>query len=226
MAIPLVHVTSYATDLGIARIGAAAILSAVGVTGVVGRIGFGLLADGIGGRLALVLTSLAQTAGAAGFLLAADVPGLMAAALLFGLGYGGILPQYPLICREVYGGENLGRIIGSVSLFGTLGMAAGGYLGGMLFDVSGSYTVPFLVSVLFGALNLTLAVALVLGQRRLAPVGASPLGWPPACGPARPARKVRRSDRCGSVPSSWWWTTMRTSSSWSGTSWPAGRSTP
>ncbi|MBI4391759.1 MAG: hypothetical protein HY575_07705 [candidate division NC10 bacterium] len=100
----------------------------------------------------------------------------MAAALLFGLGYGGILPQYPLICREVYGGENLGRIIGSVSLFGTLGMAAGGYLGGMLFDVSGSYTVPFLVSILFGALNLTLAVALVLGQRRLAPVGASPLG--------------------------------------------------
>lgn len=46
----------------------------------------------------------------------------------------------------------------------------------MLFDVSGTYAVPFLVSVLFGALNLALAVVLVLGPRRPAPVGAFPLG--------------------------------------------------
>jgi MFS family permease len=176
MSIPLVHVISYATDLGIAKIAAAGVLSAIGLTGFAGRIGFGLLADGIGGRLTLLVASLAQTAGAAGFLLARGLPGLMGAALLFGVGYGGILPQYPIICREVYGPRGLGRIIGSVSLFGTVGMAAGGYLGGILFDLSGGYTVPLLVSVLFGTVNLTLAAGLALGQHRRVAFGTSPLG--------------------------------------------------
>lgn len=174
MSIPLVHVISYATDLGIAEMAAAGILSAIGLTGFVGRIGFGLVADGIGGRLTLLVASLAQTAGAAGFLLARDLPGLLAGGLLFGLGYGGILPQYPLICRELYGARDLGRIIGSVSLFGTIGMAAGGYLGGVLFDLSGGYTVPFVASLFFGSLNFALAAALALGQRRRVALGASP----------------------------------------------------
>ena len=49
---------SYATDLGIAKIAAAVILSAVGLTGFVGRIGFRLLADGIGGYTVPLLVSV------------------------------------------------------------------------------------------------------------------------------------------------------------------------
>jgi len=54
-------------------------------------------------------------------------------------------------------------------------MAVGGYLGGILFDLSGGYTVPLLVSVLFGTVNLALAAGLALGQRRRVAFGTSPL---------------------------------------------------
>ena len=55
-------------------------------------------------------------------------------------------------------------------LFGTVGMALGGWLGGQIFDLTGSYRSAFLVGVAFNLGNLVL-VALLLhrqGPRRLA----------------------------------------------------------
>ncbi len=164
MSVPLVHIVSHATDIGIPKLAAAGILGVTGAFAFPGRIGMGFLADRIGGRRSLLLCSGIQTSMVLGFLLSHDLLTLYIVAALFGIGYGGIIPQYPILCREFYGTKALGRLFGSVTLFGTSGMATGGYLGGFMFDQSGSYTLPLMVAFIFGGINFLIALSLVLRQ--------------------------------------------------------------
>ena len=164
MSVPLVHIVSHATDIGIPKLAAAGILGVTGAFAFPGRIGMGFLADRIGGRRSLLLCSGIQTSMVLGFLLSHDLLTFYIVAALFGIGYGGIIPQYPILCREFYGTKALGRLFGSVTLFGTSGMATGGYLGGFMFDQSGSYTLPLMVAFIFGGINFLIALSLVLRQ--------------------------------------------------------------
>ncbi|MFQ5656552.1 MAG: MFS transporter [Candidatus Methylomirabilales bacterium] len=174
MSVPLVHVVSHATDIGLTKLTAAGILGVTGAFAFPGRIGMGFLADKIGGRKTLMLCSGIQTSMVLGFVLSQSMISFYIVAALFGIGYGGIIPQYPIICRELYGTKALGRIFGTVTLFGTSGMATGGYLGGFLFDLSGSYALPLFVAFVFGGINFLIALSLVLRQ---SPGFALRLGW-------------------------------------------------
>lgn len=164
MSVPLVHIVAHATDIGIPKLAAAGILGVTGAFAFPGRIGMGMLADRIGGRRTLLLCSGIQTSMVLGFLWSQSALGFYIVAALFGIGYGGIIPQYPILTREMYGTKELGRLFGSVTLFGTSGMATGGFAGGILFDVSGSYTLPLLVAFLFGGFNVLIALFLVVQQ--------------------------------------------------------------
>ena len=55
---------------------------------------------------------------------------------LYGLAYGGIVPTYSVIVREYFPTDQLGMRIGVVYLFGTVGMAAGGMIGGFAYDIA------------------------------------------------------------------------------------------
>lgn len=178
MSVPLVHIVSHATDIGIPKLAAAGILGVTGAFAFPGRIGMGFLADRIGGRRSLLLCSGIQTSMVLGFLLSHDLLTLYIVAALFGIGYGGIIPQYPILCREFYGTKALGRLFGSVTLFGTSGMATGGYLGGFMFDQSGSYTLPLMVAFIFGGINFLIALSLVLRQTPSLPQRLG-LSWKP-----------------------------------------------
>ncbi len=178
MSVPLVHIVSHATDIGIPKLAAAGILGVTGAFAFPGRIGMGFLADRIGGRRSLLLCSGIQTSMVLAFLLSHDLLTFYIVAALFGIGYGGIIPQYPILCREFYGTKALGRLFGSVTLFGTSGMATGGYLGGFMFDQSGSYTLPLMVAFIFGGINFLIALSLVLRQTPSLPQRLG-LSWKP-----------------------------------------------
>ncbi|MBI3015071.1 MAG: MFS transporter [Candidatus Tectomicrobia bacterium] len=161
MSIPLVHVVAYAQDQGIPKMAAATLLGAMGGFGFVGRILMGFVSDRIGGRSTLLLCSILQTSGVLGLLMAHGLGTLYLFGSLFGIGYGGLLPQYAVITREAMGTRVIGRTYGTISLFGTGGMAIGGALGGFLFDLSGTYLLPFGLAVLSGIANILLAVSLL-----------------------------------------------------------------
>ena len=54
-----------------------------------------------------------------------------------------------------------GRRTGIVFLFGAAAMGFGSWMGGYLFDLTGSYTLPFLIGVGFNLLNLTIVAVLI-----------------------------------------------------------------
>ncbi len=166
MSMPMVHLIAHATDLGHPTARAAEMLSLLLGCAIVSRLMFGLLADRIGPLWALFIGSSGQATMLSAFASVQSFVGLYLLAGLFGLVYGGIVPCYALIVREHYPAQQTGWRIGAMVLFGTIGMALGGWLGGLIFDLVGSYRIAFLVGVGFNVMNLLLIGTLLWRQGR------------------------------------------------------------
>ena len=96
-----------------------------------------------------------------------SLTGLYVAALLFGLGFSGIMPSYPLIIRLLFPVSQVGWRIASQYLFAALGMGLGGWLGGAVFDLTGGYSSAFLIGFGFNLFNLILVGTLFTRHARL-----------------------------------------------------------
>lgn len=156
MAIPIVHLVSYATDLGHSSTTAATMLSVLFVAGFISRIGFGMLADRIGAMPTLLIGSACQTVMLVVFANVTGESALFVAALLFGLGFSGIMPCYALMIRLFFPVSEAGWRIAAQYLFAALGMALGGWMGGAIFDLTGQYTIAFYIGAGFGVMNFSL----------------------------------------------------------------------
>ncbi|MBI4183172.1 MAG: MFS transporter [Proteobacteria bacterium] len=168
MAMPMVHVVSHASDLGHPSERAVELLSVLLGTAFLSRLAWGMLADRIGGLATLLFGSAAQAGALSLYLAVESLAGLYAVSALFGVGFGGILPTYSLIIRDLFPVSEIGRRIGVVYFFGTAGMALGGWIGGGLFDLTGSYRAAFAVGLVFNLINLALVALLGARRRRLA----------------------------------------------------------
>ena len=171
MSLPIAHIKSHATDVGIAPMEAASVLSVLLAASFVSRaLVCGLMIEWIGALKTLFVFSFIQTATLGLLPFLEGSASLMITAAIFGLGFGGIAPTYPVIIRENLPAQWTGRCTGIVVLFGTLGMAIGGWIGGIGFDVTGSYHTPFLAGVAFNAINLVVIGYLIAALRPSPPV--------------------------------------------------------
>ena len=91
--------------------------------------------------------------------------GLVTVAAIFAFGYGGVIPSYAIIVREKIPLSHVGRVTGTVFFFGNLGMALGGYLGGVIYVTSGGYPAAYAVGALAGVVNLIIIGSLFLRLR-------------------------------------------------------------
>lgn len=166
MSMPLAHLVAFGSDMGFSSARAAEILSLMLAAAAVSRmVGVGVLADRFGGLRALFAFSAIQAVMLAMFGVVDSLVGLYLVAIIYGLGYGGVTPCYPVIIREYLPAHQVGGRTGIVLWFGTIGMALGGWLGGYVFDQSGSYVPAFLIGVGFNAVNLGVIAALIYRTR-------------------------------------------------------------
>jgi len=147
---PIVHTVSYAVACGIPLIAAVSIYSLEGLAGMGGRIGFGLLGDRFGAKRILVLGLLAQAFGALAYAFVRDLGGFYTVAAIFGFIYAGTMPLYAVIARENFPLRMMGTVIGGTAMAGSLGMATGPVLGGLVFDRTGTYSWLFFGSFAIG----------------------------------------------------------------------------
>ena len=161
MSIPIVHLVALGTDKGISRENAATVLALMMFASIFGRVGIGKVSDWIGGMRALFLASSVQTLMIYGFPMAEGLPQLYVVALLFGVGYGGVIPAYAIIIREVMPMHLAGWAVGIVFFFGNVGMGIGGFLGGWLYDLSGSYNLSYATGAATGVMNLLIVGSLI-----------------------------------------------------------------
>ena len=166
MAMPVAHLVAHASDLGHATARAAEMLAVALLTSAVVRLVVGaLVVDRFGGLAALLVFSALQTAALLLYAAADGLLALYAVSILFGIGYGGINICYPVLVREHLPRAEAGRRLGVILLFGTLGMALGGWLAGYIFDSTGSYTPAFLAGAAFNVTNVIIVVGLIIRTR-------------------------------------------------------------
>ena len=152
-AIPLVHVVPYAIRSGLAPTTAASVLATIGVVSFVGRVTWGVLSDRWGPKPVYVVAVFAQGLMMI-WLLGAHHPVMFFLfAFFWGFGYGGAMPPYALFVKDYYGMKSFGAIYGAIMMIASLGMAAGGYFAGLLFDLSGSYQPAWMLSLVAGVVT-------------------------------------------------------------------------
>ena len=161
MSMPQVHIVAYCGDLGHGAARGAQMLSLMLGFGIVSRLASGWICDRIGGRRTLLLGSSLQALALILFLPFDGLASLYVLSALFGLTQGGIVPAYAVIIREFFPSQEAGVRVGTVIMATVFGMALGGWISGVIFDLTGSYQAAFLNGVLWNLLNVGIAVGLL-----------------------------------------------------------------
>ena len=165
MAMPQVHIVAYCGDLGYGVARGAEMLSLMLGFGIISRIGSGFIADRIGGVRTLLLGSVLQGLALFLYLWFDGLISLYVISALFGLFQGGIVPSYALIVREYFSPREAGTRLGLVLMATLLGMALGGWLSGLVFDLTSSYRAAFLNGLGWNLVNVSIMTWLLRRSR-------------------------------------------------------------
>jgi MFS family permease len=170
MSMPHSHLVAFCTDLGINAAHGALMLSVLLGTAFLSRQVWGLISDRIGGLRTVLIGSAAQALGMAAFLVTQDEIGLFAVSAAFGLGFSGLIPATVLAARELFPAREAAWRIPAMLLCSASGMAAGGWLAGLLYDQFGYYGPAFAAGIAVNLLNFSIIALLVSRQRAAARV--------------------------------------------------------
>ena len=166
MSMPQVHIVAYCSDLGFGAARGAEMLSLMMGAGVISRLVSGWLADRIGGLSTLMVGSILQGIALLMFLFTNGVGSLYIVSAMFGLFQGGIVPSYALIVRQFFTPLEAGARVGTVLMASLFGMALGGWMSGVIFDLTGSYRAAFLNGTAWNLLNIAIVGFLMYRARR------------------------------------------------------------
>ena len=140
-----VHFVPYAIDRGVSPEIAATIFGLMMGLNVVGGLGAGVLADRFGRKNVLAGVYFMRGCGYVVMLLVPSTLGLWLFAAIVGFSWVATSSLSSTLTADVYGLKALGTITGVSFLFHQVGGLAGVLLGGFLYDVTGSYTLPFAI---------------------------------------------------------------------------------
>lgn len=149
-----VHIVPFITDMGISSVHAANILALITGSSCIGRIAMGAISDKIG-RKRVMNICLTVNAIALVWLVAADNIWMFSLfAIVYGLTYGGCVPQWAALVGDLFGLSAMGTIFGTIIFLVTIPGAVGPILFGYIFDVTGSYDIAFLIVAAFVAVAI------------------------------------------------------------------------
>ncbi|MEM6824215.1 MAG: MFS transporter [Pseudomonadota bacterium] len=173
MAVPLMHLVPYLQACGIPVTDAGGVLFFMLIIAIAGRVAFGRYADMVGALPAYFTASLWQTALVFGFTGLVTLEMLYPYAAIYGFGYAGVMTTVLVTARTLTEPSRRASSMGIILAFGWFGHGFGGWQGGFLFDLTGSYSATFAVAAIAGAVNLALVGALwVRVSRRRAGIAA------------------------------------------------------
>jgi Na+/melibiose symporter and related transporters len=144
----LVAAIPMAVNQGISLLTASGVLSIIAITSILSRFASPIIGDKYGSKPIIFLSFLGQGLSVLLLLNATTVFDFYLFAVLFGLPYGGEGTVVPVINKQYYGRFPMGTTYGW-QLFGAgIGMAIGGLIPGIVFDVTGGYVFAIWVSAI------------------------------------------------------------------------------
>jgi len=156
------HLVPHVTDIGFSVVEAATVLSMTGGATLAGRLLLGAASDKIGRKTAPIVCTLLHVMAMVWLLWSEELWMLYLFALAFGFAWGGMGPTMAALIGDTFGLGRLGAILGTLDAGFCAGAALGPYVGGLIFDVSRSYSLAFSL----GAAAMVLATLLIALVRR------------------------------------------------------------
>jgi MFS family permease len=172
MSMPQVHIVAYCADLGFGVSAGAEMLSIMLAGGIASRLLSGFLADHIGGVRTVLLGSFLQCLALFLYIPFNGLASLYIVSLIFGLSQGGIVPSYAIIVREYLPAKEAGERVGLVIMMTVVGMALGGWISGVIYDLTGSYQAAFVNGIAWNMLNMGIMALLLWRTRESKPARA------------------------------------------------------
>jgi MFS family permease len=145
------HQLAFAVDRGFDKLYAAEVLGMGSFLAIAGTIFTGSLSDYIGREWAAILAYGVSILGVvfALFITSAHQGWLLwLFACCFGLTWGARGPAITAKTADLFPGRELGTILGVITIGSGIGSAAGSWAAGWIFDLSGSYKLAFILSII------------------------------------------------------------------------------
>ncbi len=143
----LTHLVPHAMDIGFSAAEAAIVLSVMGGTQIAGRVLMGNVADRMGKKVTAIICESLQTGAVAWLIWSRDLWMLYLFAIAYGFTWGGIGSSLGALVGDAFGLGKIGTMFGILDVGFAVGAAIGPAVGGLIFDVSNSYTFAFLLGV-------------------------------------------------------------------------------
>lgn len=189
-AVILVGIIPMGISKGLGPLTAAGILTTISLVSVSTRFVTPVLSDRFGSKAVMFVSFFGQGIGVLLLFTADSTWEFYTFAVLWAIPYGGEGTAFPIINRQYYGHSPMGTTYGWQILGAGLGMALGGLLPGLVFDITGGYAWAIGLSAAFSLLGALAIVLLEPTRRPLIP------DWPELT--AEPANDPISASEAGS----------------------------
>jgi MFS family permease len=170
------HLVPMVTDQGISTTTAASMLAWFGLVSLGGILLAGPASDLIGNRIPIIIAFGLRLALFLLVLWVQNMASFWALSLGFGFTYLVTAPLTPTLMGRLYGFGNIGLLAGFITTVHHVGGGLWAYLGGVIFDSTGSYALAFVLSAAASA--VALVCTLLIKEVRHAPPAEGPLDSP------------------------------------------------
>ncbi len=157
----LVHIVPHATDVGIAEVTAATIISVIGGGSIVSKVSLGFVMDRLGNKPVTIMIAALMLAAFIIIQLSDTLWVLYVFAVIFAFGYGGFAAIQSPYLAELFGLKYHGTIFGFTMFIIGLG-ALGPFIAGKIFDATSSYRLAF---VMLAGMSI-LAILFAMGIKK------------------------------------------------------------
>ena len=166
LAMVMVHIVPFATDIGIPSITAASALGLIGLFSIMGRIVLGATSDKIGFNNGLFFSCSVCALTLVWLMLTRNTWMLYVFSILFGFFYGGRAPLLPGLMGEFFGILSLGELMGFLTTAYAIAGLCGPLFAGYMFDKTGSYHIAFILAAISYAAAAAIAFYAKPPQKR------------------------------------------------------------
>ena len=153
-AVIILYLVSMAEERGVSPASAAGAFVTLQVVSTVTRFGIPILAEHLGSKGVMAACFFLQVAPVLILFIAHDPWMFYLFAILFGIGFGGEMTAFPIINRQYYGNAPVGTTYGWQMMGAGAGMASGAFLGGLLRNFTGDFTLTMVLSLLLSMVGV------------------------------------------------------------------------
>jgi MFS family permease len=150
------HIVAHLVAMEFDKLAAAFVAGLIGFVRIGGTVVWGHVSDKLSRDGAYAIATLVTLAGLA-YLIALSPGSAMwsvyLGAVLYSIGHSAGNPTYGSVIADIFSGRKIGLILGFIEISFGLGSALGAWIGGYLFDLTGSYRWPFSLCLLCYAIS-------------------------------------------------------------------------